>query len=54
MVLLLFSDDGGDCRNGGWVNAAQSDKLLLQMPENNALNRNGGGGNCTTPADAGD
>ncbi|MFZ1621769.1 MAG: hypothetical protein WAT64_09420, partial [Dokdonella sp.] len=52
MVLLLLSGDGEDCRDRGRVIAAQRNKLLLQMADKNAINRNGGGRNGTGPADA--
>ena len=42
VVLLLFFHDLRDCLNGGLIFASQNLQLLLEMPENNTLDRNCG------------
>lgn len=51
-MLPLLLDDGRDGKNGSLVAAVQYGELMLEMPEYNALNRDGSGRNGICPKQA--
>lgn len=52
VMLSLLLDDGRDGKNGRLIAAVQYGELMFEMPEYNALNRDGSGRNGICPKQA--